>query len=384
MPQDLVECGQDERVARYPFARPGSVLLPTLSGALVGASAAALPLPVPGPVLAGLGITLGAGLGLKLGLSRRPSVQIRVDGREQEYRFLKQPPLGPQTAEQHRARLLARGELGDRIGSAEFPKLQPDPKDLDNLEAFRQQLKEWGGSNRLVADLGALSDYGRPALQLVNALQARDLLATGYPVYRVDGQPAQDTAHQYEVDTTTSDHRMVHISSHDYLERKFDYELAPLTRPESFDGAPVACGLPQGFMGVYADDSSCTSYILGKDRLQFEQSGTLSSGFSRELSFGLVEGGKGGLRPDSRIIETKDYEPGLAAFGGLIGAAVVTPLAQSSPLLWLGGLGLGALAGGALGRHMTLEDAAQSARLAEESERRVARMAELTGGNPQG
>lgn len=78
-----------------------------------------------------------------------------------------------------------------------------------------------------MADFGQQSSYGRAVLNPVDANIAHQLMAAGKPVYVVNASRAEDKANAHN-----TEHTVLAIEDFDYVERKLDYNLTRVDKPD--------------------------------------------------------------------------------------------------------------------------------------------------------
>ncbi|MBI3929531.1 MAG: hypothetical protein HY319_28575 [Armatimonadetes bacterium] len=182
------------------------------------------------------------------------SVTVERDGQSSERQFWLYPHLYQRTPEEARHLLLQKGVLGDRLAPVAFPALPPpDPQLLERLKPFSGKLIELSKDRRLVADLGARSRYGEPALSLVDGAVARRLLAADRKLYVIDGGSPESVYHTYHAAGASSSGSSTLDDHYDYNELRFGYSLHPLGCPEDLGNVPAGQGLPAPLLGVYRD-----------------------------------------------------------------------------------------------------------------------------------
>jgi hypothetical protein len=214
------------------------------------------------PILAGtaVGVGVGAVVGWDQGKDLRGTVGVELDGRSEKQSWKGDAQLRARTSAELNVMLTALGELGDNIPPAAV-SLQgaADPQVLQHLKDHKDQLLQLAEQRRLVADLGSLSRYGKSALQLVDANAARELAARGKPVFVVEGEKTTDQPHHLRTTAYTGTRNQVIVDDYQYVDRKFDYRLTPLSALGWVQAE--AGGVPEGLLGVYAQGGSYTQAI---------------------------------------------------------------------------------------------------------------------------
>lgn len=216
-----------------------------------------------------LGAAAGVFLGVDGALYRETGkVTVKVDGEAQaSRRFFGDASSFELKPEELHLRLTAQGFLGDRIQAAAVPAVTPDSAAWEKWKGVSGSLKSLERERRLVADLGGISDYGKPVLQLVTALQAAELLASGFDVSIVSGRK-EDLQRRLEVDASNREKTRVHHEKHEFVERHFDYQLQALHDPEQLRAIPAGEGLPEGMLGLARDEKRTVAIVGQSDQNQ--------------------------------------------------------------------------------------------------------------------
>lgn len=296
-----------------------------------------------------LGAALGAGTGLYIAWNKSlrknsGKVSIELNGEKRTTRYYGKTTAYQKTPQEVRAEMLADGRLGEQI-----PAYSPRPSEIPKLKipaelaAHKETLSELAEEKKLVADFGQKSRYGYETLNFVDATSAAKLIAAGKPVYAVAGE-SQDTKHSYKVvaaNVRSTTRRQIHKA---YVERDYNYELHPLTGPESFQELPEGEGLPEGFTGVYKEQGSCSQIMATDAQNGFGTVGKNSSrktfDYSRMTRDGQLDLGS---QDSARVIHTgsvniRDLVMMTGIAGGMITGMSLFP-----------GVPFAAAAGGAIG-----------------------------------
>ncbi len=314
-------------------------------GAVVGSQA--------GPWGALVGAAAGALIGFDNILYRETGkVQVKVDGEEQQARrFFGNPATFEFQPEELQLRLKTQGFLGDRIRALEVPDLKPDAQALAQWKAAMKTLKGLARERRLVADLGGMSDYGKPSLHLVTALQAVELLASGVEVSLVSGEH-KDLVRTLEVDCGNRERSRSHHERHQFVERQYGYELLRLAEPKQLSSLPSGEGLPEGMLGVLRDSRETVAIVGQSDQNQeiaiAENSTQQAFVYQRRVAAPNLE-----LEPNSpqySIVKHRNFVPlatvSAAALGGLVAQSI-------NPAAGLVGMVGAGLLGREIGRYLT-------------------------------
>lgn len=187
-------------------------------------------------------------------------VQVELSGQTLNKTFHVYPHIYERTAPEVRHLLTHQGTLGDSIEPVALPPIpKADPTILKQMRPFAAELRSLGRERRLVADLGARSRYGKPALSLVDANLARKLMAAGdsFPgrVYVVNGQETNTESHTQTVRGESYAGNSSVDDEYRYETTDFSYRLKELTQPSDLGTPDKGIGLPAAMAGLYRDDS---------------------------------------------------------------------------------------------------------------------------------
>ena len=202
-----------------------------------------------------LGAAVGIGFAFEGGLPFRGKTEIELDGQKSLETWRGRPNLRAESPAELKTRLTAVGALGDSIEPVQ-PKLE-GPADLSKVQPYKTQLQELAHDRRLVADLGGLSRYGKPALQLVDSSLAAQVLARGGGVFAVTRTEQRDVPHVLKTNAISSERSEVTAATHQYVDRQFSYSLTPLSQP-----IPAGEGVPEGLEGVLKEEGTFTQPVL--------------------------------------------------------------------------------------------------------------------------
>ncbi len=208
------------------------------------------------------GVAVGAVAGLLFGIDAvrdlQGKVEVDLNGQKSMQNWKGDADLRARSAEEISVTLKALGELGDTI-EPHSPKWegQVDPNRAAFLKEKRPQLLELAQQRKLVADLGQSSQYGKPALHLVDAQAAKELWSRGYSVYMLDGGKTSDQSHQLKTTAFTGTRNEVSVDDYSYLERTYNYQLRDLGSLEPSQSE----GLPEGMVGVYRDSEEFSQIL---------------------------------------------------------------------------------------------------------------------------
>lgn len=306
-----------------------------------------------GPLGMAVGAAIGAGIAFEGDWRKfHGRAEIKVDGEVKDRRgfYLRAADFQLKPEELH-LRLTAQGILGDRIQPQNAPAVQPDPALLSGWKQSQPALKDLAEQRRLVADLGGQSDYGKPALHPVQALQAAELLASGHSVFLISGK-TEDRQRSLEIDSKNHERTMIHHEKHQFVERKFDYQLRPLHTPQDLADVPAGQGLPEGMMGVYANESSFTTVVSQRDarqQMEFQKDGHSNQVWEQRKALD-PSADLGVAGPNYRVRTLMNVTPLLTMTGALVGGLAGTVLGNQYTLL---SMVAGGLAGRQAGRMLT-------------------------------
>lgn len=276
---------------------------------------------------------------------------VTADGVVSKHQFYLEPASFQVTAEQREAFARAQGEHVDHIGAAPaLPALEGLANPAWNGHAKELVALEKG--RRLVADLGGKSEQGQAALHLVDANSARLLMAAGVKVFAVTGQ-SEDVRHSYTVDAVSPDRQLAHKDSTDWVERKLDYSLTRLQTPADLAQLPAGKGLPEGFLGVYRDATSCSERVH-----ELVQDADLELG--KNLHRQTESSERRYVDPQARVDRANGHKLAHylplphygAVLGALAGTLTATVMFPQQPVPMLAFLAGGVLGGRELGRFL--------------------------------
>lgn len=302
------------------------------------------------------GAVAGAATGVYLAWDKmhrheQGTATVTADGVTSKHPFYLKPETFKVSPEQRVAFDKAMGENVDHIGPApQLKALEGLADPCWNPHAKTLVALEKGG--RLVADLGGKSEQGQSALHRIDANSARQLMAEGLAVFVVTGK-SEDVRHSYVVDSVSPDRQLAHTESTDWVERKLDYTLQRLQSPADLTGVKDGQGLPEGFLGVYRDATSCSERV---HELVKDQQVELGKNLHREVSSSerryvdpkaRVERDHG--RAISHHLPLGHYGGILGALAGTITASVMFPQQPVPMLAFLAG---GVLGGREVGRFL--------------------------------
>ena len=229
-----------------------AVLAPLMAtpGALLGTMA------FPGAPLVGAAVGAGIGVAMALDSAREFKGSVKIsDGEEQSRRsWYGEPENFERTPAELRTIFHSTGVLGDRVDMVPFElQGEPDAQLLNRLGQHRESLKNLAGERRLLGDLGGKTRYGKPALQLLEANQAKELLGRGRSVHLVDVVDLQKVEHRLDTEANSGIHHKKSLKSYRYTEDQIEYRLREITKPEDLSTIEDGRGLPDSILGVQSD-----------------------------------------------------------------------------------------------------------------------------------
>lgn len=332
-----------------------------------------------GPIGMAVGAVLGAYVGVDRCLTRHSGSSIvTLDGETTKKSFYLRPSeieISPAALE---AKLKGQGLLGDAVALAEF-KLPAETKSSNQTWSVQasQGLKSLGEQRRLLADLGGQSQYGKDSVQLVTALQAKQLLDAGASVYRIDALQSQDQVHNLEIQAQTKARKESHSETYQFTEREVSYRLVSVNSASQFETSTEGQGLPQGINGVYRDENKFTAVIAHQASEGSHAIREHNEDYSTHYGAGTVDPATRAVAAPTTFQTTwyMNLAPLCTLMGACAGGIVGMSFGQAMT-------GLGMIGGGVAGRevgkvvnHFT--QAAADRRLEAVQEKRAARKKEM-------
>lgn len=306
-----------------------------------------------------VGAAIGAGIGFAMAADtsreHKGKVKIDLDGQQSTRKWYGSPSSYQKEAPELRAILHSKGVLGDRIEVVNAPELsgQADPEILAELSSHKETLKGLAADRRLLGDLGGKTRYGKPALQLIDAGMARELLARGKDIQVISVDEVKDTSHQLTTEANSGIYHKKHLEVFHYQERKLDYSLSPINEPQDLDRASEwkdGKGLPDSTPGVPSDDNTFTQTIYQREEKggrTITKDRDSSSQSLKEILTGTSSGQKPGRASSALKTMVHPSTRGYAITGGILGLAAGAAVPGLEPAI---GLTLGGFAGHFIGR----------------------------------
>jgi hypothetical protein len=239
------------------------VLLPTLAATTMIS-----------PVLAGgAGVAAAALWGWSTFEGYRGKVNSAVleDGYGVESRqtpYYASPASSQRSARETLVALTATGVLGEEMEPVSPKGLKPDPKVMRGLLPYRSDIEKLARQRRLLADLGGVSRYGKPVLQLVNSGLAARAVASGKSLYAVEkGQQMPLKEHKLKTASLSNIGHRLERTELSFKEQQYEYKLVEIERPETLSRlarSERVQGLPQKLDGVYRDEDKYSEVLERK------------------------------------------------------------------------------------------------------------------------
>ena len=204
----------------------------------------------------------------KLHSQDKGQVTIEIDGNT----FVKPYYMNPKAYEKApgEEEMIAR-TIGDI--SYNIPPLNLKPEDIQadmektsQLKPYAETLKGLGKDRRLLASFGKKSSDGKEVLHLIDSNMAKNLIASGKSVFVLDVTDLKDIPHNYSTHATNKNRTVYEAKSFDFLEKKLDYSLSEIKKPENLGNMKEGKGLPEGFYGVYKDGNSCSEVVYDQNQ----------------------------------------------------------------------------------------------------------------------
>ena len=276
-----------------------------------------------------LGAAVGAGVGLAMlydVINRdRGEVEVNSSAGEGSRSWWGTPENYEKTPQEQHLILNATGVLGDKVVPVQnfVPQGASDPQLLEELDSHKERLKALSSERRLLADLGGKTRYGKPALQLIDAGAARELMGRGRSIHLLDrGEVAQEVK-SFKSESHSGIHDKKALESYSYTETSFSYRLQELKTPTDLERIAEGEGLPENFHGVPRDEnrfSKNTRFGQAKaDRVRHGRDDKVTKSHSETAV------GEPATRKDSAFINsirsmTDPSTRGYAIAGGVLGA----------------------------------------------------------------
>ena len=327
-----------------------AVLAPLMAtpGALLGTMA------FPGAPLVGAAVGAGIGVAMALDSAREFKGSVKIsDGGEQSRRtWYGEPENFERSPAELRTIFHSTGVLGDRVEMVPFElQGEPDARLLNRLGEHRESLKSLAGQRRLLGDLGGKTRYGKPALQLLEANQAKELLGRGRSVHLVDVVDLQRVEHRLDTEANSGIHHKKSLKSYRYTEDQIEYRLREISKPEDLSAIEDGRGLPDSMLGVpsgerkfsqtvYQKQESAGRTIGDKKDHSFQQLKEVLTGSGKSVNAGNQLGSA-----VSRMVHPSTR--GYTITGAVLGTVAAAAIGGVEPAV---GLTLGGFAGHFVGR----------------------------------
>ena len=327
-----------------------AVLAPMMAtpGALLGTLA------LPGAPLVGAAVGAGIGVAMALDSGREYRGTVKISGEHGESRrtWYGEPENFERTPAELQTIFHSTGVLGDRVDLVPFQlEGSADPQLLAPINDHKEILKDLAGRRRLLGDLGGKTRYGKPALQLLEANQAKELLGRGRAVHVIEVVDLKKVEHRLKTEAHSGIHHKKSLQSYEYTENHIDYRLHTMRRPEDLRSIQDGQGLPDSMLGVpsgetrfsqtvYQKQESAGRTIKDKKDESFQQLKEVLSGSGKTASPGnrLGSAVSGMVHPSTR---------GYTITGAVLGTVAAAAIGGIEPSV---GLTLGGFAGHFIGR----------------------------------
>ena len=219
------------------------------------------------------GVVGGAAIGAymawdKISDEEKGTVTVEMDGENFSQPYYVDPYSYEKSPELEKALSEKQEKIGlpDKSSSVE-PDV--DKGKLEQLKAHSGKLVELGKERRLVADLGQKSLQGKAALNLIDPNKAKELIASGKPVFIVNGEKVIETPKTYKAKASNKGRNVALNEFHDLLEKEIDYSLQEIKSPEDLSDIKDGKGIPEGLLGVYKDERSYKEIVYNKAQQGF-------------------------------------------------------------------------------------------------------------------
>lgn len=217
-----------------------------------------------------VGAAVGAGIGVAVALDWgsefHGTVKVESEGEVKQREWYGNPENFQREPSELKTIFHATGVLGDKVEPVAFEvKGDADPETMRQLATHKDTLQTLARERRLVADLGGQTKYGKPALQLVDQIQARDLLARGNTVQVVNVVKSEDIEHKLTTDASSGIHNKKALREYSYTEKHLSYQLQPIERPEELSHIAEGKGLPESVVGVPGNEHDFSQVVYRKD-----------------------------------------------------------------------------------------------------------------------
>lgn len=319
-----------------------------------------------------LGVAVGAGVGLAMlyDVMNREKGQVSIESSlgESSRTWYGSPETYNKTPEEMRLVLHAKGALGDRVLPAQVPTFSKaqKPELLAELEQHKADLKSLSDQRRLLADLGGKTRYGKPALQIVGAGVARELLSRGRSVHLIDADKVEETIKSFKTEAYSGTNDKKALESYSYTESSFGFRLTEISAPGELAEAKDGRGLPENFYGVPMNETKFSKNIyMGQNKAERDR--TKEDVISTSKTETIL--GKGTQNKDSHLMSsirsmvdpsTRGFAITGAALGACAGFAV--PGIDPAAAITLGGVAGHFVGRAAVGRAVEKREAAPTLR----------------------
>jgi len=202
----------------------------------------------------------------KLHNQEKGKVTINIDGKISEKPYYINPAYYEKSPEEEEMIEKSHGKISYNIPPLKLNAEEMESESSPRLKPYAENLKSLGKDRRLLASFGKKSSDGRAALHLIDSNMAKNLIASGKPVFVLSVTDLKDIPHSYSTEAINKNGTVYDAKAFDFLERKIDYSLSEIKNPEELGNIKEGKGLPEGFYGVYKDGNSCSEVVYDKNQ----------------------------------------------------------------------------------------------------------------------
>ena len=198
---------------------------------------------------------------------------VTIDGYSENKKFYISPDYVGKSPEEVRCSLLASGILGEHISP-----YQPQEKDIpqesghkgmNDLHKYQAQLVNFERQHRLMADLGNMSKYGHPVLNLIDSNLASKLVAARKDIYVVTVRNVSETPHHFSTHAGYANEREAQKTTFDFIEKQVQYDLLKIGSPQDLMNAKEGVAFPDDIYGVYKDANQYKEIVYQNNQQSF-------------------------------------------------------------------------------------------------------------------
>jgi len=227
------------------------------------------------------------------------TVTVNIDGQKITKPYYMNPNIYEKSPEEKAIIEKVTGQSGDRIYLLDI-KNEDMPKNIDKdkiqtIKPYADTLLELGKTRRLVASFGRKSRDGKDVLNLIDANMAKNLIASGKPVYVINATDIEEIPHHYTAVSGNKEETNYAAEAYDFLEKKFNYTLNEINTGEDLADVKDGNGIPPGMWGVYKNGSSCEDILYNKNQYSSADVERTGNSYSRNIMYTASESSKIGL-----------------------------------------------------------------------------------------